>query len=282
MTLAVAWIRRIADCEELVVSADSRLGGDGRRIDGCAKIIALPRSDCFLCCAGDTGITYPLAHRVASAIQNYTRSADRALDIKALRAHILKLLTSSLQDIHSDIDGWDEPDRYTQLLFGGYSWVEKRFLIWRLSYNKMMKTFRHQPTPNWCGGKAHVLFAGDWQHEGKRRLISLMRSRYGVTPQTDAEFYFDWEPFEVLRDCLREVAGNFDQTIGGAPQILKVYQHLNSRQIGVFWPDRRADAIYVQGRRMLDYERPECWVLDPDTLTTSNLIYSRREANQQG
>ena len=73
MTLAVAWIRRIADCEELVVATDSRLSG-GRTIDGCAKIILLPRTDAFLACAGDTDITYPLAHQVSSAIAAYERT----------------------------------------------------------------------------------------------------------------------------------------------------------------------------------------------------------------
>jgi len=276
MTLAVAWIRRIRDCEELIVASDSRLTG-GRTIDGCAKIILLPRSDAFLCCTGDTDITYPLASQVAFTINVYERSADRSLDIRDLRGHILKVLTKAVEGIDTRIKTLAYPDRFTQLLFGGYSWEAKAFEIWRLSYSMAEKAFRYQPAPGWCNGRARVVFAGDWQYKASKRLINLLRERYSVTPQSDKDFHFNWEPFEVLRDCLRETAGDPNASIGGPPQIAKVYQHMNTRPIGVFWPNKESGQIAVGGRLLLEYEKPGCWVLDPDILRTSHLYYSHDE-----
>jgi hypothetical protein len=276
MTLAVAWIRRIRDCEELIVASDSRLSG-GRTIDGCAKIILLPRSDAFLCCAGDTDITYFLANQVASAVNVYERSADRSLDIRDLRGHVLKILTKAMEGIETPIDSLAYPDRFTQLLFGGYSWQGKTFEIWRLSYSKPEGSFRYYPAPGWCGGRARVVFAGDWQHIARRRLINLLRERHSVTPQSDVDFHFSWEPFEVLRDCLRETEGDSKASIGGPPQIAKVYQHLNTRPIGVFWPNKESGQVAVAGRFLLEYEKVGCWLLDPDTLRTSHLYYSLDE-----
>ena len=71
------------------------------------------------------------------------------------------------------------------------------------------------------------------------------------------------EPFEVLRDMLRE--GKYN-SIGGPPQIVKVYRYLNAMPYGVYWPNRESDHITVLGRPLLDYETLEYPILDPDTL----------------
>jgi hypothetical protein len=273
MTLAVAWVRRINDCDELVVASDSRLSG-GRNFDSCAKIIPLPRSDAVLCCAGDTDITYPLTLQVFTAISTYKRSNNRSLDICILRAHMLKILNAAVATITSAQAELRRPNRLTQLLFGGYSWVEKAFRIWRFSYSQSEKRFIYSPAPAWCRGRAPVIFAGDWQWRARSRLISLIRSRYGATPQADVDFYFDWEPFEVLRDVLREVADEDEASIGGPPQIMKVYQHMNCQHISVFWPSQADGKITIAGRTILGYERPDCWVLDPDTFISSHSYYT--------
>ena len=276
MTLAVAWIRRIKDCEELIVASDSRLSG-GRNLDSCAKIFSLPRSDSFICCAGETDITYPLAMQVQTAISTYSRSHDRSLDICDLRGHVLKILNSAVSSIRTPIPELRHPTKETQFIFGGYSWVEKKFKIWRLSYSKGQGRFIYQLAPAWCNGRAPVIFAGDWQWKARERLIHLLRVKHGVTPQSDKRFYFGWQPFEILRDLLREEVGGRDSSIGGAPQVVKVYQHLNCRHIGVFWPKKEGGHVFVAGRPVLDYEDLDCWVLDPDTFMTSH--YQKATAN---
>ena len=60
MTVAVAWVRTIRDCQELVFATDSRLSGDGRDFDCCPKVMALPRNDCGIAFAGYTGHAFPM------------------------------------------------------------------------------------------------------------------------------------------------------------------------------------------------------------------------------
>jgi len=83
----------------------------------------------------------------------------------------------------------------------------------------------------------------------------------------------DFEPFAVVRDMLRDPDLRnqmYRDTIGGAPQIVKVYQYMSASPVGVFWPRRADDAQrpYLQGRPCLDYENIDQWVLDPDSLIT--------------
>jgi hypothetical protein len=272
MTLAVSWIRHLADCEELIVSSDSHLRG-GRTLDSCAKILLLPGSNGFLCCAGDSDITYPLALQVAAAVGSYPVSTDGAVDLCILRGHILKIINKAILGIRSPIKDMLVPDRYTEFLFGGYSWIRKRFFVWRISYNTGDNRFIHTPPAQWSRGRAVVLFAGDWRENARRRLIQMLREK-GITPGVKATFFLHWEPFEVLRDILRENASKDDATIGGPPQIAKVYQHRNSRYIGVIWPRSDGGTVSIAGRPLLGYEKPDCWILDPDNLKTTHPYYS--------
>jgi hypothetical protein len=273
MTLAVAWIRRIRDCEELVVVSDSRLSG-GRNLDSCAKLFSLPRSDSFLCCAGDTTITYPLLMQMVTAIGIFEKSRDRSLDVKHLRGHLMKILNAAIAGVSTPIRELRYPERFTEFLFGGYSWVEKKFKIWRFSYSIPRRCFVHSPAQPWANGRAAILFAGDWQYEARRRLVALLRHRDGITPRVKANFVLDWQPFEVLRDLLRELATDRTVSIGGPPQIMKVYQHMNCRPIGVFWPAKEGGKMTVAGRTLQGYEKPMCWMMDPDTFVTSHSYYT--------
>lgn len=273
MTLAVAWVRRLRDCEELIVASDSRLNG-GRTLDSCAKILALPRSDSFICCAGETDLTYPLAMQAYSAIATYERGRDRSLDIHDLKGHVLKILNAAVKEISSPLPELRQPNKETQLLFGGYSWIAKRFDVWRISYSRGQHRFISSSAASWCNGRAPIIFAGDMQWIARKRLIDLLRKRHGVTPQSNIDFHWNWEPFEILRDLLREAKGDKRSTIGGPPQVMKVYQHMNCRYVGVYWPSKDEGNIAVAGRTVLGYETPDAWILDPDTLRTRSLIHS--------
>lgn len=55
---------------------------------------------------------------------------------------------------------------------------------------------------------------------------------------------------------------------------MKVYQHMNCRSIGVFWPAKEGGKLTVAGRILQPYEKPTCWMLDPDTLATSHIYYT--------
>ena len=79
------------------------------------------------------------------------------------------------------------------------------------------------------------------------------------------------EPFEVLRNMLLEADSG--STIGGAPQIIKVYQYMNSRPLGVYWPQKDNYDVFknrtLLGRKVPDFEDTEYWFMDPYTFYTN-------------
>jgi hypothetical protein len=91
--------------------------------------------------------------------------------------------------------------------------------------------FSAAKSPNSSGAK--IVFAGDRAVEARNRLASLLDSKY-----TNADEFqgLNWEPFEVIRDMLRDP--NHSETIGGAPQVVKVYQYFQTAPLAVYWPDR--------------------------------------------
>jgi hypothetical protein len=166
-------------------------------------------------------------------------------------------------------------------LFGGYSWVKKKFQIWSISYRHGDKHFVADPA-RWLtyskdrsriilrkkkNSDGHenfgkIAFAGDQAPLAERLLLEKLNARIasgsaGLKP-------LDMEPFEVIRDMLRDP--NHSETIGGAPQVVKVYQYMRTAPLGVYWPSKADGAVHLLGRACLPYERVDRWVLDPDTL----------------
>jgi hypothetical protein len=72
------------------------------------------------------------------------------------------------------------------------------------------------------------------------------------------------EPFEVLRDIIR--SEKFP-SVGGSPQVVKIYEHMNTVPFGVYWPDRASGQISVLGRPLMAYEKVGYSVIDPDNPT---------------
>jgi hypothetical protein len=71
---------------------------------------------------------------------------------------------------------------------------------------------------------------------------------------------FDMEPFEVLRDMIRE---RVDHRIGGAPQVAKVYRYMRTQNFAVNWPDADGPP-HALGRPPLPYEQFDLPVINPD------------------
>jgi hypothetical protein len=289
MTIAIAWIRTIRDCQELVFVTDSRLSGDGRNFDACPKVITLPRSDCAIAFAGYTGHAYPMMQQLSYAIDAHGPLQRGSMDINALKTHTLKIFDSMSDQIFSsdrvagDVDTTPE----AEFIFGGYSWIKKKFEIWKISFQNTEKRFIAQPassisyspkTERTEDGKfetkemyspGEIVFAGDQAGIAKNLLARRFRSDASTTINKK----FDMEPFEVVRDMLRNE--NHSETIGGAPQIIKVYQYMKSAPLGVFWPQKSEGRIHLHGRPCLGYEHIDRWVLDPDTLFSERTLPTR-------
>ena len=279
MTIAIAWVRRIRDCEELVFVSDSRLSGDGRTFDGCPKILTLPRSDCAISFAGYTGHAFPMMLQLALAIDSFEPSKRGSLDIATVRTHAIKVFDGMAQQIKSStrINIEQDTSPAATFLFGGYSWINKEFQLWSFSFRAGGKSFVADPS-NWVAYSkeanrviyrksrrtrtdqylGEIAFAGDQAELAKQLLLDKLNQR------AENQKPLDMEPFEVIRDMLRDP--RHSETIGGSPQVVKVYQYMKTASLGVYWPDRATGSVHLQGRACLGYEQVSPFILDPDTL----------------
>lgn len=259
MTLTAAWVRHLKQGEELVVATDSRLRF-GRAWDCCPKLFMLPRSDAVLCFAHNTAFAYPIIHQVRTAVEFYAKARSRAMDLGAMRGHILRVMNGMLPFIHDTPRGMSgAEDLDTVFLLAGYSWLQGAFRIWSFHYDAEARFFKYDTARRY--GTRRYLFAGDEVKEARRRLAEILRKR--GKGSSDG---LDMEPFEVLRDMSRDKAY---PSIGGPPQVCKVYRHMNVMPYAIAWPDRDG-AVSLLGRPLLPYERTTLLVLDPDTLETFN------------
>src|SRR6266702_6627755 len=94
MTIAIAWVRRIRDCEELVFVSDSRLSGDARNFDAGPKILSFSRTDCAIAFSGYTGHAFPMMLQIQRAIDSYAPSRRGAVDLYTLRKYVVQIVNS--------------------------------------------------------------------------------------------------------------------------------------------------------------------------------------------
>jgi hypothetical protein len=87
--------------------------------------------------------------------------------------------------------------------------------------------------------------------------VALLRFRGKLTTKG-----FDMESFEGLRDLIRD---GKHPLVGGAPQVLKVYEFMNTQLFALFWPKRDSGYVVLLGRPLLPYEVTGRPVLDPDS-----------------
>ncbi len=262
MTLCISWVRQVGSVTEMIVASDSRLSG-GQYWDANPKILMLPRSDAVLAFAGYTGDAYPLMLQAYNSIRMFQPAHTRAMDLSDLKGHLVRVFNHSrefITGLPANQLSPDDPDVEFQLC--GYSWKYKNFSTWKLHFDKHKGLFTFRRSTTWRGQDPetlkYVTYAGDEEvvDEAKKRLIEKLR-----TTSKLASGSLDMEPFEVLRDLLRE--GKYP-SIGGPIQMVKIYEHANSVPIGVYWPNRKSGAVSVLGRPLMGYEKTPWGVIDPD------------------
>jgi hypothetical protein len=295
MTLSMAWIRKAADTEELVFASDSRLRG-GYAWDCGPKIFPFDRGDCAISFAGRTDYAYPILEQLRIGAFLFPKARNRALDLLHFKGHTLKVarqMDALIADLPTNTPQ-DVPA--VQFILGGYSWLKARFFIWILYYNWARDRFeyrscatlhkneiaiigtvteldpkkqkkrdgaKHQNrrVARYSAVEAASRGVRNYPEEAKRAILKIVRER-GKKEGTG----FDMEPFEVLRDMCRSNAGPH---VGGAPQVLKVYKHMNATPYALYWPDKASDRRSLFGRPLLAYEKANVLLLDPDTFETN-------------
>ncbi len=112
--------------------------------------------------------------------------------------------------------------------------------------------FIHHPVRPWPGvsDPRIVRFAGDVAADAHGRLTALLKER-GMT--TSGEL--DMEPFDVITQLLRE---GKHHTIGGAPQVVKVYRHMNTQMFRRLMARPRGRAPSGRVAHSLITRRPSC------------------------
>ena len=271
MTIAAAWVRKIHNCEELIFISDSRLCG-GHRWDECPKLTTLPGDNCVLAFAGDTGYAYPMMMQIRQAMNGYRRIETRAMDITDINGHVINHANHLMNSVYDLADPNYIPDN--EFIFGGYSWIEKKFKIWRYYYKKNEKEFTKDGKPHriLSNVDGHIVAIGDQRENFKKELRKLLREKYGEDIENHEQLSLDMEPFEALCRMLRKVSKT--DTIGGAPQMIKAYQYMNSCPVGVYWPQKKDifSNRTLLGRKLFDYEDTEYWFIDPETLYTNPCV----------
>lgn len=256
MTLVVAWTRKTHTGRELWMLSDSRLSG-GKIWDYGPKIFSIGRSDAIIAFAGDTSWTYPLIAQITSYVESFINLRDRVVDVADLCDQILQMLNESLSFVRDPAHpSMALPD--CSFVFAGYSARKKDFFLRRIKFQSKIKKFL--PThPKSYGGEL-VTYVGDEEpvKAAVRRMSEIHKQSKVKRPRLDmapAVAFFEVLSSKKFRD------------IGGAPQVTKLYEHMNTRHFGVYWPPNvpnEEQDIFLRGRRLKPYEvLDHPWVYDP-------------------
>jgi hypothetical protein len=197
-----------------------------------------------------------------NAILMHGAARDRAMDLPELKGHLLRVINQARSVVSNLPRGHMGPVLTdARFMFSGYSWRQKRFRCWTLHYDNEIDRFTFRPMTRWQaqkGAAKEVAFVGDAPvvRAAKSALVSLLRAKGKLIAGG-----LDMEPFEVLRDLLR--SNRFDE-IGGAPQVVKVYEYMKSHAFPLYWPSLASGQISLLGRPLLAYEKPAGKIIDPD------------------
>lgn len=264
MTIVVAWLRTVGQHPELVVASDSRLRG-GEAWDAAPKVFPLSRGDSAVAFAGSTASAYPLLLQLLASIEHYPKANNRAQDFYRMKAHALDLINYMWAQKKDLPPGEDADLPHARFLLAGYSWQLHRFVLGHVVFNKQLKQFQ------WHRKSGDITVLGDppeleaefrsqlriCRHRGLRGLPSWKRRRSRSSAPWPA---WDMEPLRIL-------AGFCDSTptanVGGPPQVLKIYEHMNSMPYAVYWPTRESGRLALFGRPMLPYEQTTYLAIDP-------------------
>ena len=265
MTITLAWVRQNKDTTELLVASDSRLRSRGS-LDQTQKIFRLERGDCCLGFCGDAQVAYPLSVQVSSTLNNFIRTRTRAADVTDLPDTIGNVLSNLLSSWDLKVDEIAQEIAHTRILFAGWSWRFRRFEIGQFvaegasfHYHRSKARLPHP----WREKKRSLVFLGDYERDYMESLSQVLNRRHGSQPPRTSKkitVNFDYEPAEALLAFLRRsrVEQSFP-SIGGAPQILKIYPYGSDLPLVV---RESPSEHYLLGRKLFDWEKTGYPILD--------------------
>jgi hypothetical protein len=151
-------------------------------------------------------------------------------------------------DQRTDRAATGDPDPEALFILAGFSWRRQHFRIWIVYQDRRTRRFSAKPAPRWGPGfRRQLAVIGDNVAEARAGVRERLREagRLGASG-------FDWEPLHVLAEMSRDRAY---PTIGGAPQVVKIYRSLKVTTFAVPWHNSDGQPILtVLGRPLLAYE----------------------------
>ncbi len=221
-------------------------------------------------------LAFPIVFQIASTIDNYVKYSDRTTDVTALLVVVQSIINTFREAWLDTIDSEIKiENRTTRFLFGGWSWKEKRFVVYPIQFdleNRTYHSYTHKKIIRKLGLSRDDVFLSIGNYTAEFR--ALLRDRL----QAKTEKTLDYEPLQILCEMLRterftnrRASATFyvDEKpglIGGAPQMLKVYQHSNVKPFAIRWYEpKAANQVTLYGRRLLHHERTLRSIYDPET-----------------
>lgn len=254
MTLCIAWVRKKGNTEEICVIADSCFTG-GQRFLAAPKIFPLDRGDCVIACAGDTMYSFPVIEHIRQAIPLHQGLRERAIDLTDL-LHSIKDITNKV--LFQETEKQHEGPNFSMII-AGYSWKLKKPIIRELRYHRSERRMvLHTPKTI---KRTPFAVIGD-EVNIARHDIFLKLEADGITDNGKV----DMQPLDTLLDFIKD---DSIRSIGGVPQMAKVYPCLNILPFGFLDENKQ---LFHFGRPLMEYETYPYPIID---LTTHEQTYMK-------
>ena len=260
MTLCTSWIRKENENEELIFATDSTLTG-GEKWNSGVKLFELPRKDCLICFAGHTYRAYPMILNLISELRSRMEMQNHHVDISEVAGFIEELFANLIKNLIPETgkDTLDSLAAEASFLFGGWSWRENRFRIWKIVYKKDAKGFLAEEQTAEKDNHRIAIFLGNPEELGTRaeamyqqRMIDLGKFHKNI----------DMEPAMILAELSKD--GEIRE-IDGAPQIGKVFRSGTAQFFGIRWQSSKGNPTFL-GREFTEQTKPKVRFFNPDTF----------------
>lgn len=241
MTISISWQRKFLGVNEIIFASDSRLSA-GYRWDCAQKIFPIDGPNFCISFAGNADFAFPCIFQFQIMVKNYPKFADGAGRIQVL-AKDFNAIVNQLFEIVDDqmIAQFSN----TQFLFSGFDFETGESYQKIIQYNLEKDSYvRENFSGIQSGGvNAAIGFAGDF-----RELFFQKLGKIIATQKTE----LDYQPLQVLNEIIMEQ--DLLSSVGGKPQIVKVYKHRNYLPYAVK-DNLESEDIYLFGRPLLTYEK---------------------------
>lgn len=260
MTISVCWQRKFKGVDEIVFASDSRLSA-GYRWDCAQKIFPIDGPNFCISFAGDADFAFPCIFQFKTLVKNYKRYNDGAAQIHLIANDFMSLCNHMLSAVD---DRKIAQFNRTEFILAGYNFetgapFQRILYCDRESGAYKFKNFRGIKTGN---NGCLFGFAGDLREKYYRTLSGFFSKNVQ---------YLDLEPIKALSQTIDDEGR--DSSVGGFPQIVKVYKHRNYLPYAVKKNNGAAEIVSLYGRSLLPHERTLYPILDVSKIGQDDCIH---------